>query len=96
MSEQRPRVLVARRMFPEVVDRLRPHFDVDYRDADEPIAADELAARLQGCTGALIAGTEPINATVLSACFFTWTCMTVAGMVVIAAAWAFLTYGRLS
>ena len=67
-AEQRPRVLVARRLFPEVVDRLRPHFEVDYREADEPITADELVARLQGCTGALVAGTEPITAAVLDAC----------------------------
>ena len=31
----RPRVLIARRLFPEVIDRLRAHFDVDYREADE-------------------------------------------------------------
>jgi len=36
------------------------------------------------------------QATMLSAYFFTWSCVTVAGMVVIAAAWAFLTFGRLS
>lgn len=37
-----------------------------------------------------------LQATVLSACFFTWWCVIVAGMVVIAAAWIFLTFGRLS
>jgi gluconate 2-dehydrogenase len=67
-ADQRPRVLVARRLFPEVVDRLRPHFEVDYREADEPLAADELAARLQGCSGVLVAGTEPINSNLLDAC----------------------------
>jgi gluconate 2-dehydrogenase len=67
-ADQRPRVLVARRLFPEVVDRLRPHFQVDYREADEPMSADELTARLQGCAGALIAGTEPITPAVLGAC----------------------------
>ena len=37
-----------------------------------------------------------LQATVLSACFFTWSCVTVAGMVVIVVAWVFLTYGRFS
>ncbi|MYM24250.1 hypothetical protein GTP46_16505 [Duganella sp. FT135W] len=37
-----------------------------------------------------------LQATMLSACFITWSCMTVVGMVVIAVAWVFLTYGRLS
>jgi hypothetical protein len=37
-----------------------------------------------------------LQATVLSAYFFTWSCVTMAGMVVIAAAWIFLTFGRLS
>jgi glyoxylate/hydroxypyruvate/2-ketogluconate reductase len=67
-TSQGPRVLVARRLFPEVVDRLRPHFDVDYREADEPMTAEGLIARLQGCAGALIAGTEPINGALLDAC----------------------------
>ncbi len=37
-----------------------------------------------------------LQATVLSACFFTWWCMTLAGMVVIFVCWVFLTFGRLS
>ena len=37
-----------------------------------------------------------LQATALSACFFTWSCMTVTGMVVIAVAWVLLTFGRFS
>lgn len=37
-----------------------------------------------------------LQATLLSAWFFTWSCLTISGMVVITAAWLFLTYGRLS
>lgn len=36
-----------------------------------------------------------LQATMVSAYFFTWSCVTVAGMAVIAAAWAFLTFGQL-
>ena len=37
-----------------------------------------------------------LQATVWSACFFTWSCMTMVGMVVILVAWVFLTFGRFS
>jgi hypothetical protein len=37
-----------------------------------------------------------LQATLLSAYFFTWLCVTVAGMVVIAVAWLMLTFGRFS
>jgi len=67
-SNERLRVLVARRLFPEVVERLRAHFDVYYRESDEPAAPDVLATRLQGCAGALIAGTERIDTALLDAC----------------------------
>lgn len=67
-SNERLRVLVARRLFPEVVERVRAHFDVDYRESDEPATPEELAARLHGCAGALIAGTERIDAALLDAC----------------------------
>ena len=66
--EQRPRVLVARRIFPDIVERLRKHFDVDYRELDEPLEAKALAERLQGCAGLLIAGGERIDDALLSAC----------------------------
>jgi gluconate 2-dehydrogenase len=67
-AHQRPRVLVARRLFPDIVDRLRGHFEVDYRDHDVPLAPDALALRLRGCAGALIAGTERIDAALVAAC----------------------------
>jgi glyoxylate/hydroxypyruvate/2-ketogluconate reductase len=65
-STEKPRVLVARRLFPDIVERLGAHFDVDYREQDDPLAPDELAARLRGCAGALIAGTERIDAALLA------------------------------
>jgi len=37
-----------------------------------------------------------LQATMLSAYFFTWSCASVAGIVVIAVAWLLLTYGRFS
>jgi gluconate 2-dehydrogenase len=64
----RKTVLVARRIFPDIVDRLRAAFDVRTSDGEAPLAREELVAALQGCDGALITGTEPIDAALLDAC----------------------------
>ncbi|OYT88237.1 MAG: D-glycerate dehydrogenase [Burkholderiales bacterium PBB6] len=68
LNARRPRVFVARRIFPEVVAQLREHFDVSTHDTDEPLSREELIACLQGCDGVFVAGTEPIDATLLAAC----------------------------
>ena len=64
----RPRVFVARRIFPSVLERLRQHFDVSSHDDDRALAPGELAERLQGSHGVFVAGTEAIDATLLAAC----------------------------
>jgi glyoxylate/hydroxypyruvate/2-ketogluconate reductase len=62
------RVLVARSIFPEVVQRLRQHFDVRSNEAGNDWSQDQLIAELQGCDGVFIAGTEKIDAKLLDAC----------------------------
>jgi glyoxylate/hydroxypyruvate/2-ketogluconate reductase len=64
----KPRVLVARQIFPEVLARLRQHFDVSTNDAPLDWPRDELLARLQGHQGVFVAATEPIDATLVAAC----------------------------
>ena len=64
----RPRVLVARAVFPEVVARLREHFDVEDNPSDILYTPAELIARLQGKQGALTTGSERIGADLLAAC----------------------------
>ena len=64
----RPAVLIARRLFPSVVERLAAHFDVETNDADTLWSRDELIARLQGKHGVFITTGEPIDATVVAAC----------------------------
>jgi glyoxylate/hydroxypyruvate/2-ketogluconate reductase len=64
----KPHVLIARRVFPEVLDRLRPHFELSTNDTDEVWPEAELIRRLQGKAGAFITGSEAINAKVLAAC----------------------------
>ncbi|HEY2977440.1 MAG TPA: D-glycerate dehydrogenase, partial [Burkholderiaceae bacterium] len=66
MSKQR--VLVARKVFDDIVDRLREHFDVEANEHDEVWSQDELIRRLQGKAGVFIAGGEKIDAALLDAC----------------------------
>ncbi|WP_343628127.1 D-glycerate dehydrogenase [Roseateles sp.] len=62
------RVLVARKTFDDVVDRLRPHFEVEANDSDDGWSQDELIRRLQGKSGVYIAGGDKIDAKLLDAC----------------------------
>jgi gluconate 2-dehydrogenase len=67
MSTPRPSVLVARAVFPETVQRLRAHFDVEDNPKDVIFSRQELCERLQGKVGALTTGSERIDAQVLDA-----------------------------
>ncbi len=62
------KVLVARAVFPEVVERLRTHFEVEDNPSDEDWSQAELIRRLQGRAGAFITGTVRIDDAVLAAC----------------------------
>ncbi|MGF6738597.1 2-hydroxyacid dehydrogenase [Paraburkholderia atlantica] len=59
------KILVARSIFPDVIDRLKQYFDVDWNEGDV-LPADELKRRLADKDGALTAG-EMIDAGVLAA-----------------------------
>ncbi|WP_322009869.1 D-glycerate dehydrogenase [Paraburkholderia sp. J12] len=59
------KILVARPIFPDVIDRLKQYFDVDWNTGDA-LPADELARRLADKDGALTAG-DPITAATLAA-----------------------------
>lgn len=63
----RPQVLVARAVFPEVVEKLRVHFDVEDNPGDVIFTKAELIARLRGKHGAFTTGSERIDAEVLDA-----------------------------
>ena len=62
------RVLVARAAFPDIVDRLRAHFDVEDNPDDTVWTPAQLIERLQGKRGAVTTGSERIDAAVLAAC----------------------------
>jgi gluconate 2-dehydrogenase len=64
----KPSVLVCRAVFPEVILRLRAHFEVEANEADAVWAQAELVRRLQGNAGVFVTGTEWIDAVLLDAC----------------------------
>jgi gluconate 2-dehydrogenase len=63
-----PSILIARAIFPEVVARLRTHFDVQTNERDEVWSQPELIRRLQGRAGLFVTGSEKIDAVLLAAC----------------------------
>ena len=65
---QRPAVLVARNIFPQVVAHLGEHFNVEANDQPLDWSRDELVRRLQGKAGAFVSSTEPIDAGLLDGC----------------------------
>lgn len=62
----KPRILVARAIFLEVIARLEAHFEVDANQADEMLSAAALAERLKDKAGALTTGVERIDAQTLA------------------------------
>jgi gluconate 2-dehydrogenase len=64
----KPAVLVARAVFPEVLERLSQHFEVSSNQDDATWSADELAARLAGKQGVFTTASERIDAALLARC----------------------------
>jgi gluconate 2-dehydrogenase len=64
----KPRILVARAVFPETIAMLETHFDVEHNQADAAWGKQDLIAKLQGKQGAFTTGGERIDAEVLRAC----------------------------
>lgn len=67
-SPVKPAILVARAIFPEVLQHLSAHFEVEANDADELWSREQFIARLQGKQGVLTTGSERIDAELLRAC----------------------------
>jgi len=64
----KPSVLVARAVFPEVLDKLAQHFEVTSNQTDVFWTQEVLIQQLQGHQGALTTGSVRIDAVVLAAC----------------------------
>ena len=64
----KPKILIARAVFPEIIARLEEHFDVESNQDDETWSKSELIKRLQGKAGAFTTGGDRIDGEVLAAC----------------------------
>jgi glyoxylate reductase len=64
----KPSILVARAVFPEVIERLRQHFDVEHNQEDKVYTSEELASRLQGKDGMFSTLSEKVDQALLAAC----------------------------
>ena len=63
-----PRILVARAIFPEVIERLKQHFDVEPNLTDELLPKAQLIEKLRDKVGVFTTGSERIDADVLAGC----------------------------
>jgi lactate dehydrogenase-like 2-hydroxyacid dehydrogenase len=61
-----PKVLITKRIYPEAVELLRSHCEVDYVDSDDGLTPEALVARAQGCTAIVSQLTDKLNAAVIA------------------------------
>ena len=64
----KPKILVARAVFPEVLERLTQHFEVEANQLDENWSPAQISAKLQGKWGILTMAGERIDAALLASC----------------------------
>jgi gluconate 2-dehydrogenase len=62
----KPKVLVARAIFPDLLAKLEESFEVRSNQADQVFTAEELQKELSSAAGALVTGSERIDATALA------------------------------
>ena len=64
----KPAILIARAIFPEVLEQLGQHFAVESNQEDVIWSPQELALHLQGKVGVFMTGSERVNADLLAQC----------------------------
>lgn len=62
----KPKILVARAIFPEALAKLEEFYEVDSNQSDEILTPEELQKALSEVQGALVAGSERIDASALA------------------------------
>jgi lactate dehydrogenase-like 2-hydroxyacid dehydrogenase len=67
-NAMRPKVLISRKIFDEVIDLVEEHFEVEDNQSDTRLSQGALIKKLQGKKGAIILLTERIDDDVLSRC----------------------------
>jgi lactate dehydrogenase-like 2-hydroxyacid dehydrogenase len=63
----KPKILVARWVFPEVIARLQAHFEVEDNPSDIPLGANGLRARMADKVGLMSSVSDPVTAEVIAA-----------------------------
>jgi glyoxylate/hydroxypyruvate/2-ketogluconate reductase len=64
----KPKILIARQVFPEVIRALSTSFDIDYNEGDDILAPDALRARASGCVGVMTTIADKVDAAFFDAC----------------------------
>ena len=64
----KPRILVTRKIFPELIALLAQHFEVEDNQDDQAWSPEQLGAKLRGKQGALTTAGERVDAAVLAQC----------------------------
>jgi gluconate 2-dehydrogenase len=64
----KPRILIARAVFPAVIERLSQYFDIESNQTDETWSKAQLTEKLRDKAGAFTTGSDRIDADVLAAC----------------------------
>ena len=65
---KKPKILITRAIFPEIIAHLEQYFDVESNQADDSWSKAQLIEKLQGKQGAFTTGSERIDAEVLAQC----------------------------
>lgn len=65
MATPRPRVFVSRRLFPETLDLIAQHAELDVFDESGSPTPEELLARTKGCAALIAQGTDRVDAAFL-------------------------------
>lgn len=63
----RPKILIARAIFPDVITRLEAHFEVESNQEDRIFSAAELAEKIRDKDGLFITGSERLSAEIIAA-----------------------------
>ncbi|HWT70865.1 MAG TPA: D-glycerate dehydrogenase [Oxalicibacterium sp.] len=63
----KPKILLARATFPDVLARLERHFDVESNQQDHIYSADELRARMRDKSGVILTSSEVLTAELIAA-----------------------------
>jgi glyoxylate reductase len=64
-TPSRPRVFVSRRLFPETLDLIAQHAEMDVFDGTGSPTPEEVLARTRGCAGLVAQGTDKVDAAFL-------------------------------